>query len=109
MAVTQNLKPLPEVLTDRLAVEVHTAGACAFAKRCVKLPQRKAPGIVLLVLAFLPPALGQHVASSSDFAAFAFYATRFGNTGLPPAIVNALKSSTEETRIGGNTTIMAAK
>jgi poly(beta-D-mannuronate) lyase len=46
---------------------------------------------------------------SSDFAAFAFYSARFGNGGLPPAIVNALKQPTESTRIGGNTTIMAAK
>jgi poly(beta-D-mannuronate) lyase len=46
---------------------------------------------------------------SSDFAAFAFYAARFGTAGLPPAIVNALKSSTQDTRIGGSTTIMAAK
>jgi poly(beta-D-mannuronate) lyase len=47
--------------------------------------------------------------SSDDFAAFAFYAARFGTNGLPPAIVNALKTPTEETRLGGNTTIMAAK
>jgi poly(beta-D-mannuronate) lyase len=45
----------------------------------------------------------------ADFAAFAFYAARFGNQGLPPAIVNALKNPTAETRIGGSTTIMAAK
>jgi hypothetical protein len=46
---------------------------------------------------------------SSDFAALAFYAARFGTGGLPPAIVNALKQPTESTRIGGNTSIMAAK
>ena len=46
---------------------------------------------------------------SGDFAAFAFYTARFGTAGLPPAIVNALKQPTEDTRIGGNTTIMAAK
>ncbi len=46
---------------------------------------------------------------SGAFAAFAFYAARFGTAGLPPAIVNALKNLTEDTRIGGNTTIMAAK
>jgi poly(beta-D-mannuronate) lyase len=45
----------------------------------------------------------------SDFAAFAFYSARFGTRGLPPAIVHALKQATESTRIGGNTTIMAAK
>jgi hypothetical protein len=33
----------------------------------------------------------------------------FGTGGLPPAIVNALKSPTEDVRIGGSTTIMAAK
>ena len=47
--------------------------------------------------------------SSGDFAAFAFYTARFGTGGLPPAIVDALKQPTESTRIGGNTTIMAAK
>jgi poly(beta-D-mannuronate) lyase len=47
--------------------------------------------------------------SSGGFAAFAFYTARFGSNSLPPAIVNALKNPTEETRIGGNTTIMAAK
>ena len=46
---------------------------------------------------------------SSDFAAFAFYTARFGTGGLPPSIINALKQPTESTRIGGNTTIMAAK
>ncbi len=61
MAVTQNLKLLAEVMIDRLAVEVPTAGACGFAKRWLKSPQRKVPGTVLLALAFLPPALGQHV------------------------------------------------
>jgi hypothetical protein len=47
--------------------------------------------------------------SSGDFAAFAFYTARFGTNGLPPAIVDALKTVTVEARIGGNTTIMAAK
>jgi poly(beta-D-mannuronate) lyase len=46
---------------------------------------------------------------AGDFAAFAFYAARFGTGGLPPAIVNALKNPTEDTRIGGSTTIMAAR
>jgi poly(beta-D-mannuronate) lyase len=46
---------------------------------------------------------------SGDFAAFAFYAARYGTGGLPPAIVNALESPTASTRIGGNTTIMAAR
>jgi poly(beta-D-mannuronate) lyase len=44
-----------------------------------------------------------------DFAAFAFYAARFGTGGLPPSIVNALKNPTRDARIGGSTTIMAAK
>jgi poly(beta-D-mannuronate) lyase len=47
--------------------------------------------------------------SSGDFAAFAFYTARFGTNGLPPSIVDALKTVTVEARIGGNTTIMAAK
>src|ERR1700722_9190886 len=46
---------------------------------------------------------------SSDFAAFAFYTARFGIGGRPPAIINALKQPMESTRIGGNTTILAAK
>jgi poly(beta-D-mannuronate) lyase len=46
---------------------------------------------------------------SSDFAAFAFYAARFGTSALPPAIVDALKTPTDDTRIGGSTTIMALK
>jgi len=46
---------------------------------------------------------------SGDFAAFAFYTARFGTKDLPLAIVNALKNPTSATRIGGNTTIMAAK
>ena len=46
---------------------------------------------------------------SGDFAAFAFYTARFGSEGLPPAIVNTLKNPTSARRIGGNTTIMAAK
>lgn len=44
-----------------------------------------------------------------DFAEFAFYGTRFGTGGLPPAIVKALKQPTTATRLGGCTTIMAAK
>lgn len=45
---------------------------------------------------------------SGDFAAFAFYTAQFGDDGLPPAILNALKHPTAETRIGGSTTILAA-
>jgi poly(beta-D-mannuronate) lyase len=46
---------------------------------------------------------------SNDFAAFNFYAARFGTDGLPPSIVNALRQPTTDTRIGGNTTVLAAK
>lgn len=46
---------------------------------------------------------------SGSFATFAFYAPRFGAEGLPPAIVNALKAPTTATRLGGCTTILAAK
>jgi poly(beta-D-mannuronate) lyase len=46
---------------------------------------------------------------SNDFAAFAFYIARFGAEGLPASIVNALKDDrATSTRIGGNTTILAA-
>jgi poly(beta-D-mannuronate) lyase len=44
-----------------------------------------------------------------DFAEFAFYCARFGIDGLPPAIVHALQSPTTSTRLGGSTTILAAK
>ncbi len=47
--------------------------------------------------------------SSGDFAEFAFYTARFGDDGLPPAILNALQHPTTDTRIGGCTTILAAK
>ncbi len=46
---------------------------------------------------------------SGSFATFAFYAARFGTEGLPSAIVNALKTPTTATRLGGCTTILAAK
>lgn len=49
------------------------------------------------------------VFSSGDFAAFAFYAARYGVEGLPPSIVNALKQPTTATHIGGNTTLLAAE
>jgi poly(beta-D-mannuronate) lyase len=45
----------------------------------------------------------------NDFAAFNFYAARYGTDGLPPSILNALQQPTTESRIGGNTTILAAK
>jgi len=47
--------------------------------------------------------------TSGDFAAFAFYTARFGGEGLPSSIVNALEHPVASTRIGGNTTILAAK
>ena len=46
---------------------------------------------------------------SSDFAPFRFYTERFGPEGIPSSILNALKHPTEATRIGGNTTILAAR
>jgi poly(beta-D-mannuronate) lyase len=61
-----------------------------------------------LIKPYTPDVQSGHI-SSADFAAFAFYTARFGAHGLPPAIVDALKTVTVETRIGGNTTIMAAK
>ena len=45
----------------------------------------------------------------SDFAPFVFYAARFGTDGLPPSIVTALKSPTTVTRLGGSTTVLAAR
>jgi poly(beta-D-mannuronate) lyase len=51
----------------------------------------------------------QSSVSSGDFAEFAFYAAQFGTQDLPLAIVNALKTPAEATRIGGCTTILAAK
>ena len=42
-----------------------------------------------------------------DFAAFTFYAARFGAAGLPPSIARELQQPTTETRIGGNTTLLA--
>ncbi len=45
---------------------------------------------------------------ANDFAAFNFYTARFGSEGLPPAILTALQQPTTDTRIGGNTTILAA-
>ena len=47
--------------------------------------------------------------NGSDYAPFAFYLARFGPDGLPPSILNGLKTPTEATRIGGSTTILAAK
>jgi poly(beta-D-mannuronate) lyase len=44
-----------------------------------------------------------------NFAAFAFYAARFGTEGLPPVIIDALKKPTTRPRLGGSTTLMAAK
>ena len=46
---------------------------------------------------------------SGDFAAFNFYTARFGTDGLPPSILDALQHPTTETRIGGNTTVLATK
>jgi len=46
---------------------------------------------------------------SGDFAALAFYTTRFGTAGLPPSIVNALKELATSTRTGGSAIILATK
>jgi poly(beta-D-mannuronate) lyase len=46
---------------------------------------------------------------SGDFAAFAFYAERFGADGLPTSIVNALKGPVTSNRVGGSTTLLADK
>jgi poly(beta-D-mannuronate) lyase len=46
---------------------------------------------------------------ANDFAAFNFYAARFGTDGLPPSITDALQQPITETRVGGDTTILAAK
>ncbi|MGA8940382.1 MAG: alginate lyase family protein [Acidobacteriaceae bacterium] len=43
----------------------------------------------------------------SDFAAYTFYAARFTTAGLPPSIITALQRPTTETRLGGNTTLLA--
>ncbi len=44
-----------------------------------------------------------------DFAPFVFYAARYGISGLPPSIVSALQHPAAATRIGGSTTVLAAK
>jgi poly(beta-D-mannuronate) lyase len=46
---------------------------------------------------------------SDDFAPYTFFTARFGDSGLPPAIVNGLKHPLMATRIGGNTTVLAVK
>jgi poly(beta-D-mannuronate) lyase len=46
---------------------------------------------------------------ANDYAAFNFYTARFGTDGIPPSIVTALQHPTTDTRIGGNTTALAAK
>lgn len=45
--------------------------------------------------------------SGGDFADFAFFTVRFGDAGLPPAIIDALKHPTTATRLGGCTTLLA--
>ncbi len=44
-----------------------------------------------------------------DYAPYIFFASRFGSTGLPPAITKALEYPLGATRIGGSITILAAK
>ena len=45
----------------------------------------------------------------NDFAAFNFYTARFPADALAPSITTALQHPLTETRIGGNTTVLAAK
>jgi poly(beta-D-mannuronate) lyase len=47
--------------------------------------------------------------SPGDFAEFAFYTARFGDDGLPSAILDALKQPAADTRIGGTIAILAAR
>ncbi len=61
-----------------------------------------------LILPYTPDQQAGHF-SPGDFAEFAFYTARFGDEGLPPAILNALHHPTSDTRVGGCTTILAAK
>jgi poly(beta-D-mannuronate) lyase len=44
-----------------------------------------------------------------NFAPYTFYAARFGTAGLPPSITNALQKPLNATRLGGSTTVLAAK
>lgn len=47
---------------------------------------------------------------AGDFAAFRFYAARFGTDDFPPAILNALSQpKATSNRVGGNTAILAGK
>ena len=43
-----------------------------------------------------------------DFAEFPFYVAKFGSEGLPAPITNALQHPTYDSRIGGETSILAA-
>ena len=44
-----------------------------------------------------------------DFAEFTFYVAKFGSEGLPSPITNALQHPTYDSRIGGETSILAAR
>jgi len=44
-----------------------------------------------------------------DFAVYNFYVAKFGTDGLPPIIVKALQNPVSEPRLGGSTTLLAAK
>jgi poly(beta-D-mannuronate) lyase len=46
---------------------------------------------------------------SDDFAAYPYFTARFGDTGLPPSLLEGLKRPVMATRIGGNTTVLAQK
>ena len=61
-----------------------------------------------LIQPYTPDCQAGHF-SSGDFAEFAFYTARFGDVVGALAILNALQHPTTDTRIGGCTTIPAAK
>ncbi|ADV81621.1 alginate lyase family protein [Terriglobus saanensis] len=46
---------------------------------------------------------------SSDYSFLEFYVRRFGAKNLPASIVHGLSTPTDATRIGGSTTVLAAK
>jgi poly(beta-D-mannuronate) lyase len=46
---------------------------------------------------------------ADNFAPFVFYTARFGEGGLAPSIIDALKKPLAATRIGGSATVLAAK
>jgi poly(beta-D-mannuronate) lyase len=47
--------------------------------------------------------------SPGDIAELEFYVARFGTNGLPPSITDLLRRPASATRVGGSTTVLAAK